>query len=317
MYIEDELPRLEYGDAIRKVGNKYATDFIIFRLKDQKQTEDASASVIHVLSDQFEAILREAEGKIRTVDFYGNDFGTSRLGYIIVPYMLRHKINDIKTNRLKLENGPYPPRRDGGYGWFIVEETVDASESCAEYNSGCNVAGDDSGSAYKAPSQIYYYWIDKYFDSDIYHNKGIRWLCANGIPQNSVNGIVPRDAFSEDGAAHLMEINLLTRSGSDFRLNFPYFTAPQFESFISLFALPDGKVDDLLAEWIRQVRRSFDAFVPKHLDNQINQWINIYLFRIIGYVADELLRRGGLCKPDDEKPLTNGVFCVEGKSINP
>ena len=31
MYIEDELPRLAYGDAICKVGNKYVTNFIIFR----------------------------------------------------------------------------------------------------------------------------------------------------------------------------------------------------------------------------------------------------------------------------------------------
>ena len=29
MYIEDEIPRLEYGDAICKIGNKYATNFII------------------------------------------------------------------------------------------------------------------------------------------------------------------------------------------------------------------------------------------------------------------------------------------------
>ena len=32
MYIEDELKRLEYGDAVRKINSKYATDFIIFRL---------------------------------------------------------------------------------------------------------------------------------------------------------------------------------------------------------------------------------------------------------------------------------------------
>ena len=119
MYIEDELPRLEYGDAICKVGNKYVTDFIIFRLEDRKQTEDISASMVNVLADKFEAILKEAEGKISTVDFYGNDFGTGRLGYIIVPYMLRRKIRDVKNNRLKLENGPYPPRKDGGYGWFL------------------------------------------------------------------------------------------------------------------------------------------------------------------------------------------------------
>lgn len=90
-----------------------------------------SALVVSMLADKFEVILREAENKISALDFYGNDFGIGRLGYIVVPYLLRHKISDVKNNRLKLENGPYPPRKDGGCGWFIVEETVDESENCA------------------------------------------------------------------------------------------------------------------------------------------------------------------------------------------
>lgn len=45
-----------------------------------------------------------------------------------------------------MENGAYPPRKDGGYGWFIVEETADESEMPSEYNTGCNVAGNDDES---------------------------------------------------------------------------------------------------------------------------------------------------------------------------
>ena len=317
IYIEDELPRLEYGDAICKVGNKYVTNFIIFRLKDRKQVEDVSASLISMLADKFAVILREAENKIGALDFYGSDFGISRLGYIIVPYLLRRKIWNVKNHRLKLENGPYPPRKDGGYGWFIVEETVDESENCAEYNSGCNVAGDDSGSAYKISSHIYYYWITKYFDYRVYHNKGIRWMCANGIPQNSVNGVVSKEALSEEDAACLIESNLLIKSEEGFRLNFPHFTAEQFKKLASLFEMTDEKIDDLLAEWIVTVRNHFESFVPKHLNDQINQWVNYYAHQLIGYVTDELIRRGILRKPDSEKPLTDGVFSVEGKYINP
>ena len=84
------------------MGNKYVTNFIIFRLKDRKQTEEVSASVISMLADKFAVILREAENKISALDFYGNDFGISRLGYIIVPYLLRRKIRDIKNKRLNL-----------------------------------------------------------------------------------------------------------------------------------------------------------------------------------------------------------------------
>lgn len=57
--------------------------------------------------------------------------------------------------------------------------------------------------------------------------------------------------------------------------------------------------------------------VPKHLDDQINQWVSGYLFQIIGYVIDELIRRGTLRKPDMDKTLIDGVFYTEGKYIDP
>jgi len=313
MYIEDELPRLEYGDAICKIGNKYATNFIIFRLKDRKQTEDVSTSVVKMLADKFEVILKEAENKISTIDFYGNNFGIGRLGYIIVPYLLRRKIRNVKNNRLNLENGPYPPRKDGGYGWFIVEETVDETENCAEYNSGCNVAMDKTN-----PSpQIYYYWINKYFDYNVYHNNGTRWMCKTGAVQNIKNGMISKDALTEEDAARFIENNLINLFDGNYYLNIPYFTEEQFATFASQFDMTDEKINDLLAEWITSVHKSFESFVPKHLHDQINQWINCYLYQIIGYVTDELIHRGVLDKPDIEKPLTNGVFCVEGKNINP
>ena len=79
----------------------------------------------------------------------------------------------------------------------------------------------------------------------------------------------------------------------------------------------DEKIGDLLADWIVTVRNHFESFVPKHLHDQINQWVNCYVHQIIGYVTDELIHRGILRKPDNEKPLTDGVFSVEGKYINP
>ncbi len=313
MYVEDELPRLEYGDAICKVGNKYVTNFIIFRLKDRKQTEDISASTVSMLADKFEVILRESENKITALDFYGNNFGIGRLGYIIVPYLLRQKIRDVKNNRLKLENGPYPPRKDGGYGWFIVEETADDSENCAEYNSGCNITIDDSNPS----TQVYNYWINKYYDNSIYHDNGILWLCKTDAVKSNKSGRISKNSLAEEDAARFVKNNLITLFNGDYYLNIPCFREEQFAQFTSLFNMSDEKVSDLLAEWIVTVRNNFENFVPKHLHDQINQWVSCYLHQIIGYVTDELIRRGILRKTDNEKPLTDGVFSVEGKYINP
>lgn len=318
MYIEDELPRLEYGDAICKIGkNKYATNFIVFRLEDRKYTEGVSEPLVKAISDKFDILLHSHADTVSRLDFYGHDFGMDRLGFMLIPYILRRKIGTLKSSRLKFENGPFPPRKDGGYGWFIVEETVDETESCAEYNTGCNVAGDDSGSKSEFLSHIYYYWISKYFDKDVYHNRGTRWLCANNIPQNSANGIVDKNELSDEDAAKLIQSNLIVKAEDGYKLNFACFSEAQFKEFISLFDIEDEYIDNLLEEWIVNVRKSFALFVPERLNDQINQWVSGYLFQIVGYVVDELIRRGTLRKPDLNKPFTDGVFYVTGKYIDP
>ena len=318
MYIEDELPRLEYGDAICKIGNnKYATNFIVFRMEDRNYTEGVSEPLVKTISDRFENLLHSKEAMVSQLDFYGHDFGMERLGFLLIPYILRRKIGLLKNTRLQLDNGPFPIRKDGGYGWFIVEETVDETESCAEYNSGCNVAGDDSGGKNEILSHIYYYWISKYFDNDVYQNRGTRWLCANNILQSSKNGMIDKNELSEEDAAKLIQNNLIVKTECGYRLNFACFSKTQFEEFISLFDIEDAYLDDLLTEWIVTVRKNFTKFVPARLEEQINQWVSGYLFQIVGYVVDELIRRGALRKPELDKPLTDGVFCVTGKYINP
>lgn len=317
LYIEDEIPRLEYGEAICKMGNKYATNFIVFRLEDRKMVERASEQMVKRIADQFVRLFRSAAEAVNRLDFYGHDFGMERLGHFVVPYVLRKKIGALKRDRLQMQNGAFPPRRDGGYGWFIVEETVDKRELPAQYNTGCNVAGGDDESRGKVPGHIYYYWIAKYFDNGIYHNGGTRWLCAKDIFPEDSHGIIKTASFSDEEAASLIQKGLIVKDGSAYRLNFACFTEGQFAEFISLFSIEDEELENALLEWIVSVRKSFSKFVPKRLGSQINQWVSLYLFQIVGYVTDELTRRGVLKEPSPYEPLTDGIFYVSGSYIDP
>ncbi len=317
MYIEDEIPRLEYGDALCTIGKKYAANFIVFRLQDRKMVEGASEQMVKKIADRFEQLLRRAADTVSHLNFYGHDFGMERLGHLIIPYVLRKKIAVLKRDRLHMENGAYPPRKDGGYGWFIVEETADDSELPAPYNAGCNVAGSDDEGQRKKPGHIYYYWISKYFDHEIYHNGGTRWLCAKDILKESHDGAINKASLSDEDAARLIQKGLIVKGENGYRLNFVCFTEEQFDAFTSLFCIDDEELENLLLEWIASVRKSFSKFVPKRLEPQINQWVSLYLLQIVGYVTDELICRGVLKKPSSDRPFTDGVFYVEGKYMNP
>lgn len=317
IYLEDELPRLLQGEAVCQVGNKFATNFIILHLADRQKIQTASAPLVKELADKWEALLHENADAVSHLGFHGCDFGMERLGYILIPYVMRRKLRDLKNQRLKLEDGPFPPRKDGGYGWFIIEETADEREHCAAYNTGCNTSSGDRDSKNETPAYLHYYWIARYFSVELYHHTGMRWLFAHGIPQGSRNGVVKADTLSDDAAANLIQDHLIVKVGQDYRLNFPCFTEEQFRRFTALFPLDDERLDAQLTAWIASVRNSFAAFVPGHLEHQINQRVTIYLAELIGYVLEELSRRGALRRPEQDEPLTDGVFYVEGTYIHP
>jgi hypothetical protein len=299
------MPRLIYGDAIIKDGNKYATNFIVLRLCDKQVMETKFAPLVGGIADYFTDLFSKQAENIAKMDFYGSDFGMSRLGYIALPAILRSKVRKIKDS-LNLPNGPYPPRQDGGYGWFIISEQPALPEMgmCA-----CNEYSDDD----KNPCHcLYYYNLDRFFSDRV--NDACDWItCEMRIAQTQ-NGTVSGE-LSEEHNIKLLEANLIIKDGEQYKFNFAMFSKEQFENFRACFEQDNAELEKMLSDLITDIHKSFKAFVPKRLDNQINQWISCYVHNIIGFVAEELIERDVLEKPDDEKPLTNGVFS-SGKDVS-
>ncbi len=119
----------------------------------------------------------------------------------------------------------------------------------------------------------------------------------------------------DEDAARLIENNLIYKSGDAYSLNFACFGDETFGDFVSKFECGDPETEKTLSDWIAALRKGFQSFVPKRLDSQINQWVSCFANQIVGFVSEALIRRGVLEKPEEDRPLTNGVFYVEGRYI--
>lgn len=305
LYVEDEIPRLTYGEALRRTGNKYVTDFIILHLKDRARMEEILDPMIKKAADCCEEAFWGRDAELEQTGFHGCGWGMDRLGYIFIPYFLRRKIKDLKKTRLNLPDGEFPPRKDGGYGWFHIQETPDEREQVPEVNTGCNCYSDGVGHGY-------YYWIAKYHDHRVYQNGGLEWMLTRDIVKNSQDGAIPENMMEEDDILRLLEGNLIRKGEKGYELNFAYFTGEQFREACALFPSQDEKLNALLCDRILTVRKEFEAFVPGHLHSQINQWVTLFSAQIVSYIIEELIRRGRLAKPDPEKVFVDGVFYAEG-----
>ena len=302
IYIEDELPRLIYGDAIVQEGSKYSTDFILLRMCDKKVMETKFAPLVGDVADHFALVFDKGKDAVAQMEFYGSNFGTERLGYIALSTILRGKVRNA-TDGLNLQSPPYPPRKDGGYGWFIIEETETEEEKISPASPVCNASGNEN-------DFIYYFSIGKYFSDYVYHNGGTTWMSHKEIVGKTENGVIPANVLSEDDKIRLLKANLIIMDGDNCKLNFPVFTPEQFTAFKQLSDRDNSKLDKMITELVADIYKSFKAFVPKRLDSQIVQYVRCYVNNIIGFVTEELINRGVLEIPDGEKPLTNGVFSI-------
>ena len=300
IYIEDEITQLIGGDAIVEVGNKYATNFIVLRNCDNKVMQTKFAPIVGEIADYYAKLFSDNEFAVKAMNFYGSDFTMQRLGYIALPGSIRDRVGDIKRS-LNIENGPYPPRLDGGYGWFVVSEISEDGSDL--YGTGCNSATNNGNT-------LNYFHIAKYFHSNIYHNGGTKWMQSRLIVEQSKDGIIPDSILTDDDKIRLLQANLITKDGDQLKLNFPAFTAAQYDAFIALFQQDTAALDSLLSDLILDIHKSFKLFVPARLDSQINQWVSIYTQNIIGLVAEELITRKILATPSPSTPMTNGVFHV-------
>ena len=309
MYIEDELPRLEYGDAVKKTGNKYATDFIIFRLEDRAGTETACASMVQEIADYYEKALWGKEEVLADLGFYGFEAGMERLGHVFLPYFIRRKIRDLKNGRLNLPDGDFPPRKDGGCGWFHIQETVDEREMVPDSCTGCRLY-EDRDKEKGTRHYLCYYSSTKYFNQRI--SEAIPAMHRLGVLRACAGGRVPEGLLSEDELLQLLQARVIRKEEDSYWLNFPCFTAEQLQRAPEMLCSEDQRLDDLLARWILSVRRSFAKFVPERLEDQINQWVGSYAQEVISFVTEELISRGRLERPDPEMNPICGMFGVTG-----
>jgi hypothetical protein len=189
-----------------------------------------------------------------------------------------------------------------------VNETETEEETLDDTAIGSNNYGDNN-------VYLYYLLIGKYFNNDVYQNHGTGWIWAKKIVEKAEGGIIPDDSVSDDDRVKLLKNNLIfkDKENEKYKFNFPIFEREQFDAFFDCFYKLDKKFDFTLSEIVSDIYKCFKAFVPKRLDSQINIWVKSYSYNIIGFVAEELIKRGALEKPDDEKPLTNGVLCVKNK----
>ncbi|HBL83871.1 MAG: hypothetical protein A2Y17_00150 [Clostridiales bacterium GWF2_38_85] len=290
LYLEEALEYMIYGDAIEKVGNKYQTNFIIVKESDNQKMCNALQSKIKEIAEKVWTVYDNSIEEIKSIGFYGKDFPITKLAYIVLPSILRTAVSKAKE-----ENPlPRPLRKDGGNGWFIVNEGI---EKLDELYAGCNTY------SYNDNIKLTYYWLGKLFDNEL--NVALR--NAEFFVSHINNETGEFDNDNTEDTAKALRFNLVFKQNNRYYSNITIFNKEQYIASYDLTNM-EHEITGLLHDWVATLYKQYKTFTPKRLHNQVNGNVQSYSFNVVAHVIKELQENGMLRTPSQDEPFVDNIF---------
>lgn len=288
LYLEEPLEYMIYGDAIEQIGSKYATNLIILYADDNIKMQKKVIETVKDLPNKVWDMIKKNLPEVKKYLSYGGDFPLEKLGYVLVPVALREILFSLSKT---YESVDYPPRKDGGHGWFIVSENRDDLD---DFACGCNSYNrEKDGNKYRT----HYYWFSKTFTgylNKVFHKNDFvaDYFDANG-------NYIMKD--NDELTAELLKNNIMSQNNSGYKSNIPVTTIEGAQKINNLFGTYKDEFAPDLSEFIKTIYQEYERFVPQRLHGQIKGVIGGYTNSIIPLVQDELVKQGLLrdYKKDD------------------
>lgn len=299
MYIEDEISILEYGDAVIRQDSKYITDFIILRKNDNERMIKEFQPLIGILADKITDIFTTRRNEINDLNIYGITNNMDRLGYLIIPLLLRGAV-EYAREKNGLKTPVFPLRKDGGNGWFIVEE----SDGFPPYNSGCNsYIHNNDWSEY-----ISWFWIGKYFNQELN-------ICLKQLMDGKIRTIIKPGGFTaadldEEIIAKLLKFNLIEKYNELYKPVFSIFKGDELARFTAIFDKDKQEIALIVEKLVLAIYDGFKACVPERLHSQITGVFGSYLNSLVGFTVNELQNCGVLVNVEEDSILTANIMYV-------
>lgn len=131
-YMEEEAELLVDATLLKKIGNKYVTDFVILSRECQLQLYQAQRRTSKERSAMINTIVDESLEKIRSLGIVRGTMSDDDLKWWVVMYAVDYFLTCLEGCR-----GEWPEKRANGEDWgFLGFEEAHLPENCRSGNNG-------------------------------------------------------------------------------------------------------------------------------------------------------------------------------------
>ncbi len=296
VYLEDEIELLMKHDLIKKTGDKYQTNIIIFTDEYEKKLTNRIKPIYEKAAEQLNEKLSNLLPTLKALDFRGNDYNSNRMKWTFANLVMIFALNlsDKKGRELF---GEYPPLSNGSYGFVFG---YDNDYQNHHFNGIYNQCENKDNTAY--------FSVENYRVIE----KCQLWEPANWhlSVQAMCDAILEKPADQNNAMLiKLIDEGFISSHGGKLSAEFPVFSSDMMDDIIWPLLKPLAedvcscmiKVCDLAAHTLKD-------FIPRALSDQGAHLAFIHhQMDVMAFIIETMVKRNWLVIPDENEKL-----CVYG-----
>lgn len=292
VYLEDEIELLMEHDIIRKTGDKYQTNIIIFTDEYEKKLATQMKPVYENAAEQLNKKLSNLLPSLETLDFKGNDYNRNRLKWTFANLVMVFALN-IFDGIVRKRFGEYPPLSNGSYGFVFG---YDNDYQNHHFNGIYGHCENNDNTAYFSVEnyriiQKCQIWNPVHWDQSV---------------EAMGDAILEKTADSNnDMVGRLISEGFISSHGGKLSAEFPVFSADVFDGAICPVLKPLAEdVCDCMIQVCDIAAQTLKDFIPKSLWNKGEQITFLHQqMNVIAFIIETMVDRNWLAIPEGNEKL--------------
>uniref|UniRef100_UPI0040575DEE sigma-70 family RNA polymerase sigma factor n=1 Tax=Acetatifactor sp. TaxID=1872090 RepID=UPI0040575DEE len=290
-YLEDEITILEKHEFLKKIGDKYQTNIIIFTDEYEKRVHEKFKPFYQKTSESLSHQLDLHLAELRKLDFYGKHYDDNRLKWTLanlVMYHARCKSDDLGREQF----GEYPPLSNGSFGFIFGYDNDYANH---HFNGIYGYCENHEKTAWVSVEN--YRMIEK---------------CQNLQPhkwEDCIRAMTDAALFKDadednEQLIHLINEGIISSNNGRLFPNFPVFSDEVFHQLEDILSPMIEETCKCMIQICNVAEETLKNYVPKALKDKCGQLSRInYQMNTMALIIEEMAANGQLTIPDERTNL--------------
>ncbi len=267
-YMEDKLNELLENDLIKKDGNRYYTNIVIFTKDFANEVSAKTAELRERIADIIIKSIDEHETEVRNIGFIGSDMGKQAFNWQMTCIIMYMSAFEILQDKIQLE---FPKDKYGTECFVWGHESNEQNAMLSQFSFGVSNTVNTNGD--------YIQFMDFPVNGEMVHHYCFNRLNVTNIFLDIAKGKAARFSKNDKAiAADMVQKGYVSSTENGLKVNTPVFTFEQHLMLKDIFKNTAEQIAEETEALMDTVAKILKNHIPVHMKKLAHDMAYFRLF---------------------------------------